>query len=36
MDAKCFKLVCIICGYWFIGLNYNGSRGRGLDPVKRV
>ena len=29
-------LVCSICGNCMVGLNNSGSRGRDLDPVKRV
>ena len=25
--------VCWICGYCLVGMNFSGSRGRGLDPV---
>ena len=36
IDAKCFMLVCRICINCLVGMNYSGSRGRGVDPVKRV
>ena len=28
-------LVCSICDNCLVGLTYSGSRGQGLDPVKR-
>ena len=36
IDVKCFMLACLVCGICLVGLNYSGSRGQGLDPVKLV
>ena len=32
---KCFMFVCWKCSNCLVGLNYRGSKGRGLGPINR-